>query len=99
MEENLITLLGIESLPDEEKMKVIEQATALIEKRVMLRVMEALSDEDAKQAEQLADKPEAMAELIAAKVPNMADIVAEETEAVKRELVDAAVGQAPPKLG
>ena len=46
LEANIIEALGLESLPDERKMKMVEMMATVVQKRLMLRVMEGMSEED-----------------------------------------------------
>lgn len=88
LQANLINLLGLELLPEDKKMEILERAMELTEKRVMLRVLDELKAKDREAAEEAA-KGGKMLEFIQARVPNLAEIVAEETARVKIELMDA----------
>ncbi|HYE22160.1 MAG TPA: DUF5663 domain-containing protein [Verrucomicrobiae bacterium] len=44
-QENLVKILGIESLDDDRKLKLIAQASELVQKRVLLRVLQTLDKE------------------------------------------------------
>ncbi len=43
--QNLIAILGIESLPDDQKVRILEQASELAQKRVLGRMLDSLSEE------------------------------------------------------
>ncbi len=83
---NIISLLGLESLPEERRAAMIEKMTDLVQKRVIIRLMESLSDADAAEAEKMADKPEEMMAFLMSKQADMPAMVAQEAEAVKQEL-------------
>ncbi|KKR08590.1 MAG: hypothetical protein UT32_C0001G0110 [Parcubacteria group bacterium GW2011_GWC2_39_14] len=90
LEENIISLLGLESLPNEEKAAILDKMTELIQKRTMLRVVEMLSEED---AQTLANTPMAPAEMVAfaaEKVGNFENILMEEILKAKQEMLNAA---------
>ncbi len=88
LSQNLINLLGLELLSQDKKMEILERAMELVEKRVMLRVLDELKAKDAKAAEEAASSGK-MLDFIQARVPNLVEIIAEETARVKIELMDA----------
>ena len=93
LNENIIGLLGLESLPDGEKQAMIEKMTTLIQKRLMLRVMDVLSAEDAKQMAEMEKNPQEILAFIVEKVPNFEDIVKEEEVVkLKEEMLKATEG-------
>jgi len=87
MDDNIIKLLGIESLPEERRVEMLNRMTELVQKRVILRLMENLTEADAAQAEKLADRPEELLTFMASKSGNINDIIADETLKLKNELV------------
>lgn len=89
LNENIIGLLGLESLPEAEKHAMLEKMTALIQKRLMLRVMDALSEEDAQKMARLEQNPQEIFAFIAEKVPNFEEIVKEEVIKLKEEMLKA----------
>ena len=92
LKENIIGLLGLESLPDGEKQAMIEKMTTLIQKRLMLRVMDSLQEEDAKQMAEMEKNPQEILAFIAEKVPNFEAIVKEEVVKLKEEMLKATEG-------
>jgi hypothetical protein len=46
IEESIISLLGIESLSDEEKVEFLQKMTDLVQKRMVLHILEKLSPEE-----------------------------------------------------
>lgn len=90
LNENIIQLLGLETLSDHEKAEILEKMTALIQQKVMLRVMEILADEDkAEMAEIGEDDPEAIVKFLAEKVPNIEEITKEEVLKLKQDMLSA----------
>ncbi|MBU1132465.1 hypothetical protein KKC32_04445 [Patescibacteria group bacterium] len=87
---NIIGLLGLQSLPDDEKSAMLEQMNELVQKRVMLRIMEVMADEDQKQMAEMEQNPQAVLAFIGEKVPNLEDIVKEEVVKLKAEMLQAA---------
>lgn len=88
--DNIIALLGLESLPNEEKAAMLEKMTELVQKRVMLRVVESLSEEDAQTLANSQMSPTEMVAFAAEKVGNFENIVREEILKVKQEMLNAA---------
>jgi len=89
LSENIISLLGLESLPEAEKQAMLEKMTTLIQKRLMLRVMDALSEEDAKKMAEMEKNPQEILAFIAEKMPNFEDVVKEEVVKLKEEMLKA----------
>lgn len=85
---NLIKILGIENLPDDQKIRIVEAATSLVEQNLMLRLYDALSEDKREElnAKLSANDPQALNEFIQQAVPNFSDWVVEETNKVKDEL-------------
>lgn len=89
LEANIIEELGLESLPEERKIAIVQMMTDLVQKRVMLRIMEILSEAEKDEFEKLLKEkgegaPEA-AEFLKEKIPNLDEIVKEEIIKVKEE--------------
>lgn len=96
-DDNIIGVLGLGTLPEAERVKLLDQMSDLIQKRVIIRVMEKLSDDDAKAAEQLSEKPDELAAFLSAKVPEMPAILDEEVRRLKNELAAEAAEEAAPQ--
>ena len=88
--ENIIAALGIQALPLEKKQEVLNKLVELVQKRIMLRVMDGLSKEDGEKMAELEKNPMEMLAFIAEKFPNFEEIVKEEVEKVKEEALSAA---------
>ena|SRR3989338_8023341 len=88
--ENIIAALGLQSLALEKKQEVLEKLVELVQKRIMLRVMDGLSREDGEKMSGLEKNPMEMLAFIAEKFPNFEEIVKEEVEKVKEEALAAA---------
>jgi succinate dehydrogenase flavin-adding protein (antitoxin of CptAB toxin-antitoxin module) len=81
-------LLGIETLPDEQKLGMLERVTELVQKRLLLRVLESLNSGQKAEFEKLLEQgdQEAINVYIEHNVPQLSQWVGEETSAVKEEL-------------
>ncbi len=91
MEANIIEALGLESLPDEQKIKMVEMMSTIVQKRLMLRVMEQLSEPEKDAFEKVLggkDADLAAAEFIKNKVPNFDEMVQEEIIKIKQEMIE-----------
>jgi len=85
---NLIKMLGLQDLPDKEKLQVIDQVTYVLNMRVLERVAQELTEEQYAVVEQKmeADDPEAVFEYLRTHVESMEDIIEEEIKKVRKEL-------------
>lgn len=90
--ENIIKILGIESLPDERKIEIVEMATDLVQKRLVARVLENLPAEEQEEFAQIlgVDDQQKLQDYMDKHVPNFADMLAEEVNKVKEELTGLA---------
>lgn len=86
LNENIISLLGLEALSPEEKTEMINTMSELVQKRVTLRLMDILSNEDQGKMSELENgDPAALLAFITEKVPNLDEIVKEEVVRLKEE--------------
>ncbi|MDP3727756.1 MAG: DUF5663 domain-containing protein [bacterium] len=88
--ENIIQLLGLQALPDEEKVKLVERMAALVERRLIVRLANELGEEDTEKLEALGEGSEAAAAFLREKFSNLDAMALEEIENVKREAIEAA---------
>ena len=86
---NIIHLLGIESLPLDERKEIVESALELVETRTINRVMEMLNESQRKELTGLFEKEEidAIHDLLEKNKINLLSLTEEEVEKVKRELL------------
>ena len=93
-QENIIKMLGIQSLPDERKLAILEKLSNLIQKRLMARMLTTLPETDQKEfAETLeANNPDAMQKFINTHFPDFQSWLVEEVNLVKKE-VGSFIGQ------
>ena len=89
---DLIEELGLENLSQEQQEKVLSDMGEIIQQRVMLRIIEQLSDRDkdefVKRLEEKKDRTEEIENFIRAKVPEVDDIMMEEISAYKKEITE-----------
>lgn len=92
LEQNIIAALGLESLPDERKAALIDKMAQLVEKNLLVRIMEGLSEVDAKDFEAVAKgTDEDKVKFLMAKYPNFAEMMQEEIVNVKKAVLEAGV--------
>lgn len=86
--ESIINILGIQSLPDERKVEIVEQATDLVQKRLLVRVMTALDEAKRVEFESVMEAGDQakMSEFVSANVPEFSSWMAEEVNRIKEEL-------------
>ena len=92
LQANIIGLMGLESLPEEEKISLLDKMQDLVQKRVALRVMDQLSDDDALKMSEFENDPEGALGFIAGKVPEFETIVNDEIVKLKAEMAAVAEG-------
>jgi hypothetical protein len=86
--QNIISLLGIESLPDEEKVMIVEKVTTLVEKRVLVRIFDGLDEARQNKFSGLLEKEDQAGtqQFIEQNIPNMEELMETEINLVKQEL-------------
>lgn len=86
---DLIEELGLEGLPLERQEKLVKEISNVLYDRVLLRVMEKLSEKEAGEINNLLGKKEYQKadQIIAKKVPNFAAILKEEIEKFGEEMI------------
>lgn len=85
---NIVTTLGINTLPVEKQKEAMERLGAIVYQEVMLRVLDILTEEDKNEFEKLIEKdpnPEKMFEFLSNKITNLEEIVKEEAEKLREE--------------
>lgn len=90
--QNIINILGIQSLPDEKKVKLLEQISELVEKRLFLRLLNALPDQKKKEFENLLDteNQDAVNIFLEKNAPDVPQWLNEELHRIKEELAGLA---------
>ncbi len=89
-QENIISLLDIGTLPDERKVAIVEKATELVQKRLLVRVFENLDEVKRKELNKLIDhgQNKEISDFITANSPDFPTWIDEEVLKVKQELAD-----------
>ena len=92
LEGNLIEELGLVSLPEDQKLRLIDSLTELVGARTMARVAEALSDTDGEQFAKMVETsaPEEGVAWLQARGIKFDEILIEEIGLLKQELRDRA---------
>ena len=86
--DNLIKILGIESLPEQQKARILDKATELTQKRLMIRVVNSLAPEKRDGFMSLLDSGDqiGVTNFINHNRPRFQDWVFEEISRIKQEL-------------
>lgn len=90
LEQNVMAALGLINLPEERKVALIEKMTELVEKNLIVRILQGLTDEDAQEFEKIINgTEEEKVKFIQAKFPNFAEMMQEEIVKVKQAVIEA----------
>ncbi len=87
-QQNIVQMLGIESLPEEQKLAITEQVSTLVEQRMMVRISQSLDGPQYVEFSKLVDSENAeeLAEFIAKLNLDISAIMEAEILAVKKDL-------------
>jgi len=86
--ESAIKELGLDILPEEEKVEIIQRMTNLVCDRVMLKLISRISDEEIEEANDIMSGTDEkkQAEFLAIKMPDFLSVVEEEVNNAKKEI-------------
>jgi hypothetical protein len=92
LNKNLITELGLDKLPPEAQAEALTRMGVVIYQAVILRVIDSLSEEEAKVLEKMMtehpEDGEAVYEFLREKVPGLEEIFADEVALYKKETLE-----------
>ena len=92
LNKDLVKELGLESLPEEKQLEILEKIGSIIFQSVLLRVLDLLDDDQKDELEKLfkekADDPNAVLKFMEDNVPDIDGIVKEEVTKFKTETLD-----------
>lgn len=89
--QNIIATLGLEKLPDQEKAQLIDQMAELVEKRVLLGLLEKLSAGDEEKFAKIAENDtQSKIEFLQQRFPNLPNIIEKEVVKLKKEMKEDA---------
>lgn len=90
--QNIVKELGLDNLPEDKQLEILEKIGSIIFQSVLLRTLDIMSEEDKDEFEKLlsekADDPDIVLKFMQNKVPNLDDIVKEEVVKFKTETLD-----------
>jgi len=91
LHQNIISMLGLQSLPDEQKTALLERATDIIQKSVTLRILQLIPENKKEEFVNATAQGnnDLVSQHIAQYAPNFQDILAEEIVRVKQEMQKA----------
>jgi hypothetical protein len=87
-QQNIITILGIQNLPDEKKLAVVDKISELVQKRLLAKILGNLSDDDRGKFLSLLENPnqDELNKFLEVSVPDFPSLLEQEVNAVKLEL-------------
>jgi hypothetical protein len=90
LNENIIKSLGIESLPDEQKARILEQSVQLVQQRLLLRLTNSLPDAKRDRLIELisSGNNQELDAFMAQEAPDIGTWILEETNKLKAQLTD-----------
>ena len=86
--ENIITLFGIDKLPEDKQEETINRIGKIIFQNVLVRVLPVLEEGDLKEYEKLVENnvaPDVLMDFFFEKVPTFLQIVSEESENFRKD--------------
>jgi len=88
IEENILQELGIADLPSERQEEVLTAMTEAVLKRLMLRLIGAMGEEQKKQFEEIANAgdQEKISQFLAANISNYETLIKEEVASFKKDM-------------
>ena len=95
MEDNkkdkLFGRIDLENLPEEERAEILTKAGQLIQKKILLRIEEEMSDEEKKKLEEFLEEegedPEKVENYLRENIPNLDEIIKEEIEETRKDIL------------
>jgi len=90
IQQNIIDLLELKNLPEEKKSALLEKMVEIIQNRITLRILDALSEKEKEELDKLMDakKEEKIDQFLREKVPNFDALTIAEILKFKEEMVD-----------
>ena len=87
-QQNIIAALGIEGLPDEQKLSIVQEVGELVQKRLLAKIFESLDGLRRKELTEILEKGDAKSfdEFLEQHVPDLDKFAEGEMAAVKQEL-------------
>jgi hypothetical protein len=88
--ENVIKELGLEILSDEEKAKIIQEMTDLVCDKIMLKLVDRISDDEIDEANEImsGENEDEKIKLLEDKMPDFSQLLEEEIKMIKENIVD-----------
>ncbi|MFB6225267.1 MAG: DUF5663 domain-containing protein [Candidatus Paceibacteria bacterium] len=85
---NLIKMLGLQELPDKEKLRVLDQVAYILNMRILERIPQALTEAQQTEVEQKLEEeePQAVFDYLKNHVDGLDDIIEEEVKQIRKEL-------------
>jgi len=87
--ESVIEEMGLNILSEDEKNKILDRMTNLVCDKVMLKLVDRISDEEIEEANDImsGDDEKKKAEFLAIKMPDLLTVIEEEVNNTKKEII------------
>jgi hypothetical protein len=94
IEKSVISILGLEKMPLADQFQILTQVSELVQRRLMLRILEELDDNAVKVFSELIDnkQEDKIIEYVEEHIPNFYQILEQEVNQVKVELKEMVDG-------
>ena len=89
-QQNIINILGIQSLPDDRKSELVDKMSELVQKRLLVKVLDSLTQSQRDEFEQILNEndDDKFNEFVSKNIPQMAQWLNEEVNQLKQELTE-----------
>lgn len=91
LNQDILTALGLQDLPQEEKSRLIDDMVRVVQNRITARIIRKLNDDDKADLDGMLSVPSndaAVAEFLYSKIPDFNEIATEEMVQFKLELIE-----------
>lgn len=94
LQENIISLFGLQALPDKQKLAILKKMSDLVQKRIGLRILEKLNEVEQQAFIEASDigNEEKIKNILDGKKIDMPALVSEETNKLKAEMMGVVGG-------
>jgi len=99
LEQNIITALNLQALNDDKKIALIDKMAEVAQKRLTLRVIDQMSENDQAEFKKILDSsPDKVSDFLQKTFPNFLEMVQEEVVKLKEELIGRFTQPVPSSL-
>jgi hypothetical protein len=85
---DILEEMGVDTLSEDKKIILIEKMSDIVQKRLTIRLVEEMGEEQKDDFEKIADSPDKVADFLQESFPNFMGILQEEVAKVKKEMIE-----------